>query len=105
MRIAFILSAFPTLSETFIFGTTNISSLDPHYSWDTASIDVFDQALKKCDVKDSEIAKEIRYNLARSYEKDGKAEQAFNMYRKLAQLDFGFKDVRKRVDSLRDAVK
>ena len=73
--------------------------------WYADAIDIFNQALDACEVKDSETAKEIRYNLARSYEEDGNHENALDMYRKLAQLDYGFKDVRDRVDNLRNAVK
>ena len=53
--------------------------------------------------QDDQIAKDIRYNLARSYEEDGNAEQALNLYRKLAQLDFAYKDVSQRVNKLRNA--
>jgi tetratricopeptide (TPR) repeat protein len=69
--------------------------------WFTDAIDVFAQALDSYEVKDDSIAKEIRYNLARAYEEDGNDEKALEMYRKLAQLDFAFKDVRQRVGRLR----
>ena len=69
--------------------------------WYADAIDVFMQAIEACDVKDSKTAKDLRYNLARSYEKDGQTDKAFEMFRKLAQLDFGYKDVKDRVDSLR----
>ncbi len=51
------------------------------------------------------MAKDLRYNLARSYEEDGTVEKALEGYRKLAQLDFGFKDVRDRVNKLRTSAR
>ena len=48
------------------------------------------------------VAKELRYNLGRSYEQQGDTEKALEIYRKLAQLDFGYKDVRQRIDKLRN---
>jgi tetratricopeptide (TPR) repeat protein len=70
--------------------------------WFNDAIDIFNQAYEACEVKDSSIGKELRYNLARSCEAKGDAEKALELYRKLAQLDFGYKDVSKRVDKLRN---
>ena len=71
--------------------------------WYSDAIDIFEQALAACDVQDNAMAKDLRYNLARSYEEDGAGEKALEGYRKLAQLDFGFRDVRDRVNKLRTA--
>ncbi len=73
--------------------------------WYTDAIDIFEQALAACDVQDNATAKDLRYNLARSYEEDGAGEKALELYRKLAQLDFDFKDVRDRVNKLRTSVR
>ena len=70
--------------------------------WFSDAIDIFEQAFAVCEVKDSPIGKELRYNLARSHEANGEADKALELYRKLAQLDFGYKDVRQRVDKLRN---
>lgn len=70
--------------------------------WFTDAIDVFRQAINSYQIKDDGIAKELRYNLARCCEKNGDEAEALEIYRKIAQLDFGFKDVRKRVDKLRN---
>ncbi len=70
--------------------------------WFADAIDVFEQAIEICEVKDSNLAKDLRYNLARSCEEDGKLDRALELYRKLAQLDFGFKDVSERVNNLRN---
>lgn len=70
--------------------------------WHGDAIDIFEQALAACEIQDNATAKDLRYNLARSYEEDSRHEKALELYRKLAQLDFGFKDVRDRVSKLRD---
>jgi tetratricopeptide (TPR) repeat protein len=69
--------------------------------WYSDAVDVFTQAINSYELKDDGIAKELRYNLARSYEEQGDKEKSLDIYRKIAQLDFGFKDVRQRVDKLR----
>jgi len=71
--------------------------------WYDDAIDIFTEALEACEVKESATAKDLRYNLAKSYEHKGQTKEALELYRKLAQLDFGYKDVRKRVDKLRNA--
>ncbi len=70
--------------------------------WFADAIDVFTQAIDSYEIKDDATAKELRYNLASSYEQQGDAEKALEIYRKIAQLDFAYKDVRQRVDKLRN---
>ncbi|MHC4194259.1 MAG: tetratricopeptide repeat protein, partial [Planctomycetota bacterium] len=69
--------------------------------WYSDAIDVFARAIESYRIKDDQTAKELRYNLARAHEEQGEKEKALEIYRKIAQLDFGFKDVRRRVDRLR----
>jgi tetratricopeptide (TPR) repeat protein len=69
--------------------------------WYADAIDVLTNALKSYQLKDDDIAKDLRYNLARAYQADGNSEKALEVYRKLAQIDFAYKDVNKRVDELR----
>ena len=69
--------------------------------WFSDAADIFRQAIDSYEIKDDATAKELRYNLARSLEEQGQTEEALELYRKLAQMDFGFKDVRARVDKLR----
>ena len=71
--------------------------------WFTDAIDVFSQAIESYQIKDDRMAKDLRYNLARAHEEKGDTEQALDIYRKIAQLDFGYKDVSQRVDRLRTA--
>lgn len=69
--------------------------------WTSDAIDVFGAAIESCELKDSEIGKELQYNLARSHEQSQQADKALEIYRKLAQFDFGYKDVAKRIEELR----
>ena len=69
--------------------------------WYADAVDVFTQAIDAHEIKDDGLAKELRYNLARAYEEQGQNEKALDIYRRIAQLDFGYKDVSARVDRLR----
>jgi tetratricopeptide (TPR) repeat protein len=69
--------------------------------WYTDAIDVFNQAIEAYELQDDDMAKDLRYNLGRSLEANGEEEKALEIYRKIAQLDFGYKDIRQRVDNLR----
>jgi len=73
--------------------------------WYADAIDVFMRAIDAYEIKDDAIAKELRYNLARAHEEQGDSEKSLELYRKIAQLDFGYKDVCDRVDRLRAAGK
>jgi len=69
--------------------------------WLADAIDVFTKAIDSHEIKDDSVGKELRYNLARAYEEQGDTQKALEIYRKIAQLDFAFKDVSQRVDKLR----
>ncbi len=69
--------------------------------WLDDAIDVFTQAMNAYELKQDATAKELRYNLARAYEEQGEAQKALDVYRKIAQIDFAYKDVSGRVDALR----
>jgi len=69
--------------------------------WYADAVDVFTQAIEAYEIKDDAVAKELRYNLARAYEEQGDNEKALDVYRKIAQVDFSYKDVGERVDRLR----
>jgi tetratricopeptide (TPR) repeat protein len=69
--------------------------------WLADASDVFKRAIDSYEIKEDHIAKELRYNLARTYEEQGDAEKALEIYRKIAQIDFSFQDVSQRVDNLR----
>lgn len=70
--------------------------------WFNDAIDTFVRAIDEYEIKDDDTAKDLMYNLARAYEQQpGSAEKALDLYRKLAQLDFGYKDVKARIDRLR----
>jgi len=70
-------------------------------AWYSDAIDVFESAVKLHPNED-DVYKELRYNLARACEFDGRIERALTIYRKLAQLDYSYRDVAVRVNKLRD---
>ena len=69
--------------------------------WLADAIDVFSQAIDSYEIKNDAIGKELRYNLARAHEQQGDTDKALEIYRKIAQSDFVYKDVSQRVDKLR----
>lgn len=73
--------------------------------WHEDAIAIFQEALKIPAPADSPIVKDITYNLARTYEDFGKIQQALELYRQLARVDFRFKDVSQRIDNLRKSDK
>jgi tetratricopeptide (TPR) repeat protein len=70
--------------------------------WLTDAIDVFSKAIDSHEIKYDAIGKELRYNLARAHEQQGDTDKALEIYRKIAQSDFAYKDVSQRVDKLRN---
>ena len=69
--------------------------------WFADAIDIFIQAIDSYEINDDHTAKELRYNLGRAYEENGDTDKALEIFRKLAQVDFAYKDVSQRVDKLR----
>ena len=51
------------------------------------------------------MAKELRYSLGRAYEADDESDNALDEYRKIAQIDYNYRDVKNRVDGLRKKTK
>jgi len=73
--------------------------------WLDDAIDVYTKAINSYEIKEDAVAKELRYNLGNAYEQQGDVDKALDVYRKIAQLDFAYKDVSQRVDRLRNANK
>lgn len=69
--------------------------------WYTDAVETFGQAYELLENKDSLIAKELLYSLGRAHEANGDPEEALNYYRKVAQIDYNYRDARNRVDALR----
>ncbi|MFQ6048155.1 MAG: hypothetical protein ACE5K7_02195 [Phycisphaerae bacterium] len=65
------------------------------------AIDVLRQAIGEHEVAGDALAKELHYWLGRSYEENGDAEQALDVYGKIIQWDYNYQDVRERMDRLR----
>ena len=69
--------------------------------WTNDAAEIFQQAIDAHEIKDDATAKDLQYNLGLCYEKQGDNEKAIEIYRKIAQVDFGYRDVSKRLDRLR----
>ena len=69
--------------------------------WLEDAIDVYTKAIDSYEIKEDAVAKELRYNLGKAYEQQGDAEKALEVYRRIAQVDFAYRDVSERVDRLR----
>ena len=65
------------------------------------AVDVFTEAIEGYEVPDDRLAKDLQYWLGRSLESGGKTDEAVKVYGQLIQLDYNFRDVRKRIDGLR----
>jgi tetratricopeptide (TPR) repeat protein len=74
-----------------------------HKGWMADAVDIFTDAVKSYEIKDDAVGRELRYNLARCYEEMGDTEKALDIYRRIAQQDFTYKDVSSRVDRLRNS--
>ena len=72
-----------------------------HKEWFADAEETFEQALESVESAEGAMAKELRYNLGRAHEARGNIEEALNCFRKVAQIDYNYRDVRKRVDALR----
>ena len=70
-------------------------------AWYPDAIETYQEALSLVERKEGQMAKELLYNLARAYQADGDDENALASYRKVAQIDFNYSDVKARVDALR----
>ncbi len=64
------------------------------------AITQYQEALKGVADPDSDIAKDIRYNLATAAEDNGEYDEALAQYQIIMATDIGFRDVSGRVDSL-----
>lgn len=73
-----------------------------HKGWFDDAIDIFNRAINAHELKEDSIGKDLCYNLGLCYEQKGLAEKALEIYRKIAQIDFGYRDVSERVEKLRD---
>ena len=60
------------------------------------AIDQFCKAIEELPTMDG-IKKEITYNLASAYESTGETDKAIAEYKRIAAVDFGYKDVREKI--------
>jgi len=69
--------------------------------WYADAVETYEQALEVVENKESELAKDVRYNLGSACEADGRPDEALDHFRIIAQIDFNYRDVRDRIDTLR----
>ena len=62
------------------------------------SIDILQEAIETHETPDDELGKDLHYWLGRTYESDGKSEDALKIYGQIIQ----HRDVRKRMDALQE---
>jgi len=72
-----------------------------HKEWYPDAIETFLQALEAVGAAEDAVSKDLRYNLGRAYEAAGNTDEALKCFRKIAQIDFNYRDARARVDALR----
>ncbi|HUW84937.1 MAG TPA: tetratricopeptide repeat protein [Phycisphaerae bacterium] len=65
------------------------------------AIKVLTDALAKHESQDDDVSKQLHYWLGRSYEEDGKTDDALRTYGQIIQWDYNYQDVRQRIDVLR----
>jgi len=61
----------------------------------------FENAIKQYEMTDDPLAKELRYNLGRTFEVQEKGDQAIEWYSVIVQADYQYQDVAKRLEQLR----
>lgn len=71
--------------------------------WWQEACDTFEKVLAN-DITE-ERAKDIRYNLGGCYEQMGELQKAQEQFSYVAQIDFNYKDVRARLEKVRNAIK
>lgn len=69
--------------------------------WLNDAADIFTNALSELEVKDDPLGKEIRYNLGCVYQQAGQNDKALEIFRKIAQQDYSYRDVSARIEALR----
>jgi tetratricopeptide (TPR) repeat protein len=84
-----------------ISSMTNIGKCFFEKGWLGDAEEIFLRTIEEYEIKDDAIAKDLQYNLGLCYEKQGKTDEAVGMYRRIAQVDFAYRDVSKRLDALR----
>jgi len=68
--------------------------------FDAQAVEILSSALDDVESKTGDMAKDLSYWLARAQEADGNPEDARNTYGHLIQLDYNYRDARKRLEAL-----
>ncbi|MCH9022873.1 MAG: hypothetical protein IID32_08910 [Planctomycetes bacterium] len=73
--------------------------------WYPDAVEMFESGLSLLDTDENETGKELRYNLGKAHEEAEEMDKALTHFRKVAQIDFNYRDVRERVSALRNQIK
>ena len=65
------------------------------------SIKEYKSALAQISEPDSDLGKQVRYDLAEAHKAKGDAEKALEYLEEIMSVDIGYRDVSKRVDEIR----
>ena len=88
----------PRMKPQARFMLAQLFALDPNTR--DMAISQYEQALQLVVSPVSDIAKNIQYNLAQLHERQGNKLKALEWYKKVLQVDAGFKDVRQKIGQL-----
>jgi tetratricopeptide (TPR) repeat protein len=69
------------------------------------AVDTFKRAIGALDILGGDTSKDLYYNLGRALEQKGEAGEADKAYSQVMQWDFNYKDVRTRIQKLRNPPK
>jgi tetratricopeptide (TPR) repeat protein len=61
----------------------------------------FETAIQQYEIADNALGKDLRYNLAKTFEAQGKLPQAIEWYSVIVQQDYQYRDAAKRLEALR----
>ncbi len=64
------------------------------------AIGTLNKAVQAYEIPDDEVAKDLRYWLGRTYESSGDPKQAMEAYGNILEMDYNFRDVRDRLETL-----
>jgi tetratricopeptide (TPR) repeat protein len=64
------------------------------------AVETFNEAMEAHEFEDDDLAKDLRYYLARAYEESGEVETARQVYGQILKFDYNYRDVRARLEGL-----
>jgi tetratricopeptide (TPR) repeat protein len=102
MKVGRISDAIPQLQKAVGQPQRRVASLNylgqcfQHEGLHDLAIDQYLKALEELPMMDN-VKKDVTYNLANAYEAIGESEKAIAEFKKIAAVDFGYRDVRQKI--------